>query len=195
MPEVKVTISAKKKTNDAFKGTNDIWYNLDQQAVSSLEPLKKGDEVVLTIEGDGYKAKVIKIVKVGGGQTTQAPVGTATPTSPKCEICGKELKDAKYKKCYDCNLKKAESPVVENKTEPKEKPIDKAPETTSSGNSKWTPDKDKNSDYITGVRIGCAFRVAGEAVSGNFSGTKPQDIAEAVIIIAKRVLETMNSIQ
>ena len=41
-----------------------------------------------------------------GATKTSAPVASATPSSaPTCSVCGKALKDAKYKKCYDCNKK------------------------------------------------------------------------------------------
>ena len=49
---------------------------------------------------------VTKILKIGGATTPAPAQAPATTTgTPKCSDCGKDLKDAKYKKCYDCNKK------------------------------------------------------------------------------------------
>jgi hypothetical protein len=50
---------------------------------------------------------VTRVLKLGETASTSAQSASTTSDNgkPKCEDCGKELKDAKYKKCYECNKK------------------------------------------------------------------------------------------
>jgi len=61
-------------------------------------------DVEYTVKNGQYS--VSKIKKVGGGSTkTEAPTSESKTGQYKCEDCGTELKDGKYKKCYTCNQK------------------------------------------------------------------------------------------
>jgi len=80
--------------------------------------LKEGDEV--TIQSDNKNGNIY-ITRISKGEVvsietpkTEKPVSE----SPRyvCEDCGKELKDGKYKKCYECNKK---NPEPKEKKEPK----------------------------------------------------------------------------
>lgn len=56
------------------------------------------------------------------GESASAPVQTAKDDGkPKCELCGKELKDSKYKKCYECNKKASESKTGTYSKSPEDK--------------------------------------------------------------------------
>ena len=55
---------------------------------------------------------VSKIITAGGATASQAPA--TTTSAPKCSDCGKDLKDAKYKKCWECNKK---APVTQSGAE------------------------------------------------------------------------------
>ncbi len=64
-----------------------------------------GDEVTVEYTVNNAKYNVTKITKVGG---TSAPIpnnDTTATGKPTCSDCGKEVKDAKYKKCFKCNEK------------------------------------------------------------------------------------------
>ena len=76
-----------------------------------------------------------------------------------------------------------------------EKVAQTPPEATEQGK---TGAPSGNSEYVTGVRIGCAFRVAGEAASGrmfvNENGEEdPEKAAQWIIGVADRVLAAMNA--
>lgn len=118
----KATVMVKSSKTNSFMAGSDLWYNLSKKQVESkdavyqvYEKLQKKDKV----SGTYYEFKGKKYI-----DTLQldeaAPVETKetekTLDKPKCEVCGKELKDAKYKKCYECNKKK-EEPKEEIKQE------------------------------------------------------------------------------
>jgi predicted RNA-binding Zn-ribbon protein involved in translation (DUF1610 family) len=92
-----------------------------------------------------------------------------------CEDCGKALKDDKYKKCFLCNKK---SPNEEkshvNRREKEELGEQKEIKYTNYDNPEKTAQ----------IQRGNALNAAGAAVGGNFAGSDPQTIAEAVKIIA-----------
>ena len=65
---------------------------------------KEGEEVIFTYEQKGELPFITRIEKLGQKSTQQS---SQVQESKKfsCEECGKELKDNKYKRCYDCNKK------------------------------------------------------------------------------------------
>jgi len=80
--------------------------------------LKKEEDVKLEKTEKNGQYFVTKIMKI----ETCSPAPVETPkaiapisTEPKCEDCGKVLKDAKYTKCWECNKKnpapKADKPT------------------------------------------------------------------------------------
>jgi hypothetical protein len=101
--EVKGKILAKKSDNKAFKLSDENWYNVNADVISSLEKLSKGDEVVVTYEKKNTSRNVSNLINA-----KSAPSAKETPKSSTgfaCSECGAELKDGKYKKCYKCNQK------------------------------------------------------------------------------------------
>lgn len=67
---------------------------------------KEDVEYEMTDKNGQYN--VTKIMKKGQKSVTKTePVKTESEKSSefKCEVCGKELKDGKYKKCFVCNKK------------------------------------------------------------------------------------------
>jgi len=102
--EVKGKILARKSDNKALKLSDDNWYNMNDAVIASLEKASKGDEVVLTYEKKGMSRYVSKLL-VGGAESETEEVKTESSTGFACAVCGKELKDGKFKVCFICNKK------------------------------------------------------------------------------------------
>ena len=100
--EVKLKILAKKSDNKAFKGSDDSWYNLNDNVVPYLEKLSKGDEIVVTYEKKGVSRYVSKLVNAGITETSKEEPQKSS-TGFACEVCNAPLKDGKFKKCFMCN--------------------------------------------------------------------------------------------
>jgi hypothetical protein len=114
--EIKGTIICKKADNKAFK-LGDNWYNVNDPVIPFLEKIGKGDFVTVQYEKKGVSRYVSKITI---GKTTEE--SQEEPSSEfACEVCGKALKDGKFKKCYTCNqskaTKKEEKPQEESTSE------------------------------------------------------------------------------
>jgi hypothetical protein len=99
--ETKGKILAKKGDNKAFKLDDGNWYNLNDNVIPYLEKMSKGDEIIVTYEKKGVSRYVSKLTNVGAVETPKTE--TTSSTGFACEVCGKELKDGKYKKCFTCN--------------------------------------------------------------------------------------------
>jgi len=110
--EIKGKILAKKGDNKAFKLSDDNWYNLNDNVVPYLEKLSKGDEIIVTYEKKGVSRYVSKLT---GANAVVEPKKETTSTGFACEVCGKELKDDKYKTCYTCNKKGAAKSIATDK--------------------------------------------------------------------------------
>ena len=76
---------------------------------------KRDEDAVFDMTEKNGSYTVSKISKVGGATSASAQAPASTTGTPKCSDCGKDLKDAKYKKCYDCN-KKAPAQTSEKST-------------------------------------------------------------------------------
>jgi len=115
--EVKGKILAKKGDNKAFKLDDGNWYNLNDPAIPYLEKMNKGDEIVVTFEKKGVSRYVSKLTSASAVETpkTTEPEPAKGSTGFACEVCGKELKDGRFKKCFVCN-KKNPSPKTEKKS-------------------------------------------------------------------------------
>jgi hypothetical protein len=114
-------IICKKSDNKAFKlGEN--WYNLNDPVIPFLEKLNKGDEVVVTFEKKGVSRYVSKLVSASAANT-EAPAEEKKESSTgfACEVCGKELKDDKFKVCYMCNKKGLKPKAKADASAPAEK--------------------------------------------------------------------------
>jgi hypothetical protein len=100
--EVKGKILAKKGDNKAFKLDDGNWYNLNDPVIPYLEKMNKGDEIVVTFEKKGVSRYVSKLLIAGA---IESKTETTSTTGFICEVCGAELKDGRFKKCYMCNKK------------------------------------------------------------------------------------------
>jgi len=66
---------------------------------------KEDDEVDVQYTVKNGQYFVSKIMKPGSSGTVIKEETPKEISKPTCEDCGKELKDDKYKKCYNCNKK------------------------------------------------------------------------------------------
>jgi len=169
MSEVKGVLAAKRKDLEGFKLTNGDWYNVEVQVKPVLEKLEKGAKLTLTIEGEGYKKLVTKIVAEAGAVVQPVTEGVTAPVEIKPEVV-KEL---------------GKPGTVDAPNPTRASDLGKSTKTSGYGSP----------EDVKGKRLGCAFNVAGSAVAGNYNGASPVVIAEAVCIIAKKVLEAMTGLE
>lgn len=126
MLELKGTIQVIAGNNKGFMIIGqEGWFNAIDDKV--MLKFKKGDEVIISYELNGKIKKVSDIrgtaVTAPAAQKAPEPVKQEAPkpstTGFKCSVCGKELKDGKFKKCWECNeaAKKAAPAPVEEKVQ------------------------------------------------------------------------------
>ena len=168
--EVKGKIVCKKSDNKAVKLSDNNWYNLNDVVIPYLEKANKGDEVVLTFEKKGVSRYVSKLV-VGG---TVTETETASSTGFACEVCGKELKDDKYKVCYTCNKKGAK------------------PKSTYKSSSDGNRTSYGSAEDIAGKEVGCALNAA-STVAGGCAFNDPTTAAQFVRQLAGDLLDWIRS--
>jgi len=118
MLELKGTIQVKAGNGKGFMVTGqEGWFNCADTSI--LAKYEKGAEVVVVYELNGKIKKVSNILDANIKETAPAPeVKKDAPKNPSstgyaCEKCGKELKDGKFKKCYECNIAAKAAPAVE----------------------------------------------------------------------------------
>lgn len=173
--EIKIKILAKKSDNKAFKGSDDSWYNLNDNVIPYLEKMSKGDEVLVVYEKKGVSRYVSKLIST----IQEAPKTEARESATEfvCEDCGKALKDGKYKKCFVCNKK---NPVVKEDTQSEEP---KKTYTKTEYKSNYGSPED-----VAGKEIGCSLGAASTVASGcGFSD--PETAAQFVRELATNLLE------
>ena len=121
MAELKGTIQVKAGNGKGFIMADvEGWFNCADVAL--LSKFNKGDKVIVSYEASGKIRKVTMISSDGPKEV--APVAQKAPEpvkqeAPKtsstgfaCAVCGKELKDGKFKKCYECNVAAKSAPVA-----------------------------------------------------------------------------------
>jgi hypothetical protein len=168
--EVKGKILAKKGDNKAFKLDDDNWYNLNDNVIPYLEKMSKGDEIVVTFEKKGVSRYVSKLVKAG---TTETPkTETTSTTGFACEVCGKELKNDRFKKCFVCN-KKNPAPTVGKGT-------------SSEGIRYGSPED------IAGKETGCALGAAA-TIAGGCAFSDPETAKQFTLELAEAFLDWMRN--
>jgi ribosomal protein L37AE/L43A len=102
MAEIKVKIVAKVSTGKAFRGSDDNWYNVNEPVIPYLAKFNKGDEVLVTYTAKGTARYVSKLAKATAQEAVSEPEQEQAAGNV-CEVCGKELKDSRFKKCWACN--------------------------------------------------------------------------------------------
>lgn len=194
------------------------WFNATD--ASLLEKFGKGDEVLVSYELTGKIKKVSNILGAGNtapvAQKAPEPIKQEAPVTTKlpefaCEVCGKELKDGKFKKCYDCNVakKSAPQPVAQEESitaGPKcidcgvalkdDKYIKCFPCNKKNPVKKQWKGKSSNSFYgtpedIAGKQKGCALGAAASVLCGSdcLNGLDPEGIAQVTRIVADSLLD------
>ena len=164
--EAKGELTFKSDNGKSFKIDKD-WYSAGEKVVPYLEKIEVGTQVEVTYFKNKAFRNVAKISSIAAPKkeverNTQEDESTVEFT---CEDCGKALKDGKYKKCFVCNKKTPVKEEVEKKS------------------------TNYSDDRSAQIMKGNSLNAAGAAVSGNFPGAQPMDIAEAMIIIARRGLD------
>jgi hypothetical protein len=217
MAEVKGIIAVVAGNGKGFVITGvDGWFNASD--ASLLTGIKKGDDVVVTYELSG---KIKKVSAISGG-VKSAPVAQAVPEAKKetpkpsttgfaCSVCGKELKDGKFKKCYECNVASKAAPAVEEvKTDTtvgpkcidcgialkddkytkcfpcnKKNPVKKQWSGKSGGSYKDSPEKTAQ------IQKGNALNAAAAVLCGAqcLNGLDPEGICQVTRIVADNLLE------
>ena len=95
-----------------LNGEKGIWATCTQ-AVKDFagKAFKEGDTVNIQYEETPNGELKYHVTRIEKGDGTDTKAGTSPDSGksdtgkPKCKDCGKELKDAKYEKCYTCNEK------------------------------------------------------------------------------------------
>ena len=169
MVKGKIAVKARNKKGFKIDG-DDNWFTAEDPVIPYLEKIEKGDEVEITFSKNGVFKNVTKIVKIEATKAETKPE-EKPKTGFTCADCGKELPDGKYKKCYTCNKK---SPA-------KSKVYDKSEKT-------YTKSYD-NPTKTAQIQRGNALNAAGYAISGNLTGSDPNTIKEAVLLLANAFLD------
>ena len=176
-------VTNKSKTNKGlqFEG-QEGWFSVPEKLIPFSEKINKGDTVEVTFIKTGVSKNVVylsattaeaKKEEQPSGCTTQTASTPIKGTGFNCTVCGAELKDGKYKKCFNCNKKAKEAPVAEKKEEP----------TTTTGTqvfdepqkettTRWIPGKSNygSPEDIAGKEVGCAANCAAAILAG-----RPED--------------------
>jgi len=193
----KVKINAKNTKGNAFYGDDGQWYNVfDAKVKEDYDKIAKLEVVEIEYELKDGRKIVSKIKKVDGNTTSNSTQNTNTTkteevskpaTGFKCEVCGKELKDGKFKKCFVCNKNGATK-----KEEPKptptnvEKPVEQKPKDT------FVP---KAGGYgspqdTLGKQVGCAIN-ASSMIMSNPSIELPDNTPETFVKVTKMIAEEL----
>jgi len=189
-------VTNKSKTNKGlqFEG-QEGWFSVPEKLIPFSAKINKGD----TIEVTYIKKGVFKNVVYLGAAT-----GAVTPVEPKeapktsttgfaCTVCGAELKDGKYKKCFNCNKKAKEAPVAEKKEEPTTTTGTQVFDEPIKEKKEWVPGNYNNPEKTAQIQRGNALNAAASAVSGNLSGDNPEAVQEAVLMIANTFLDWLRA--
>jgi len=146
MAEGTIKIIAKVSTGKAFRGSDENWYNVNDPVIPILATLEKGDEVVVTYIAKGTARYVSNLVKVGEKQeVAKIDPPKESTTGFACSVCGKELKDGKFKKCFVCN---------------KLPPVSAEPKTYTKSSTGYGSAED-----VIGKEVGCAVNAAASAAA------------------------------
>ena len=225
MLELKGTIQVIAGNNKGFIITGqEGWFNAPDDKM--MLQFKKQDKVIVTYEVSG-KIKKVSMVSSDGPKES-APVAqkapepvkqeapkTSSSTGYACEKCGKELKDGKFKKCYECNVAAKAAPVVEERKVAdttagpkcvdcgaalkddkytkcfpcnKKNPVKKQWAGKSSGSYKDSPEKTAQ------IKRGNALNAAASVLSGAqcLDGLDAETIAEITKVVATSLLDYLN---
>jgi len=167
--ETTAKILAKAGNGKAAKLDDGNWYNFDDASSKYLAKFNKGDSVTVTYERKGTARNVTKIVKA---TETQKEEPKESSTGFACEDCGAELKDGRFKKCYNCNKKVSKE---EKKT-----------------NSKKEYKSYDSPDRTANIQRGNALNAAAMVASGEHFGD-PEAAQQYTLILADAFLDWLRA--
>lgn len=181
MPELRGEFLARSTATGGVK-IGEKWYATEEKIRTYTQSLKKGDKVKATYEIGKKGGAIINAIFLDKNETT----ATATePAEFKCIVCGKELKDGKYKKCYECNKSGAVAPS----SAPEEPTIPTTQgQSGYSGGSKYGSAED-----VAGKEVGCAANCASTMLSNRTE--MPEQLAEMFKILVREVLNTIRELK
>ena len=209
MAENKITIvTVAAKTAKAFKAQDDTWYNVNDIVIPDLEKISKGESIEVEYYEKGIAKYVTKITKprTTADKQPQENKEEQEQTGYICVVCGKALKDGKYKKCYDCNMKKKEAKPEEKKESAgsgefkcvdcgkalKDGKYEKCFDCNKKNPSKKNWGKKNNYDSpekTAQIQRGNALNAAAAVVSGNLTGLDVDTLKETTLALANDFLE------
>jgi hypothetical protein len=197
---ITIKILARNMKGNAFKADNNEWFNFEDgsKALPYYEKTAKGDTV--TVEYDKVKGRnivktIAKVVESSApsqptSNATQKTATTKSSTGFACEICGAEMKDGKYKKCYKCN----QSGAVK-KEEPKPTTTGKV-ETPKSEQVKKTYNSYDNPEKTAQIQRGNAGNMAAAVMSNpsvELANNTPENITKVTLAMAEEFLQWLRS--
>ena len=193
---IKITakIAKKSKTNKGIliEG-NDAWFSIAEKLVGFVEKLNPGDSVELTYIKKGTFQNVIGIYPAKG-EVKEEPKEEKKGTGFNCTECGAELKDGKYKRCFNCNKKAKENSVTEK--EPVTTTGTQVFDEPQKEKSKWTPGNYNNPEKTAQIQRGNALNAAASVMSNpnlQMPDTSPEALAEATKIVADLFLDWLRA--
>jgi hypothetical protein len=189
---IKVTakLVKKSKTNKGIllEG-NDAWFSVAEKLISFVEKLNIGTLIEVTYIKKGTFQNVIGIYPAKESTEKEEPkIEEKKGTGFSCTECGAELKDDKYKKCYNCNKKAKENPPPEEK-EPEKTKIFDEPEKVK---KEWVPGNYNNPEKTAQIQRGNALNAAAAVVSNSsiqLEDKSPEALAEVTKVIAVLFLD------
>jgi len=211
---LKLTVAA--KTAKAFKAQDGTWYNVNDVVIPDLEKTSKGDTIDIEYYEKGIAKYVTKITKAKDNvikePTKEEVKKEAEPTGFNCSECGKVLKDGKFKRCYDCNIKKKETaPEKETETATtgttgfkcidcgkalKDNKYEKCFDCNKKNPSKKNWGKKSNYDSperIAAIQKGNSLNAAAAVISGNLVGQDIDTLKETTLALANCFLDWLRN--
>ena len=92
-----------------FEG-EDKWFTATQAVYNYAQKnFEEGDDVDIEYNTKNGQYFVTKIMKAGSGTKKSETSESTSSDKLTCSVCGKELKNDKYDKCYECNQKARKS--------------------------------------------------------------------------------------
>ena len=191
-------VTNKSKTNKGlqFEG-QEGWFSVPEKLVTFAEKINKGDTVEVTYIKKGVFKNVVYLSATTTQVKTEEPKETPkTTTGFNCTVCGAELKDGKYKKCFNCNKKAKESPVEEKKEPVTTTGTKVFDEPVKEEKQKWTPGNYNNPEKTAQIQRGNALNAAAAVVSNSniqLEDKSPEALAEVTKLIADLFLDWLRA--
>lgn len=166
----------------------DGWFNTSDAATPYLAKLDVGTEVEVDYFKKGVKKEVTKIVAIASA----SPVAKAeapkeeSPTGFKCAVCGKTMKDGRFKVCFMCNKQGKKAPTAA--TEPTAE-VETISKTTYQGSGS----RYGSAEDIAGKEVGCACGCAASILAGRQE--QPELLLEHFRVLANGILEHLRALK